>query len=396
MKEIEYISVKEAAQRWKVSERRVHQYCKEDRIPGLQRFGNAWAIPEDAIKPSNPRKKKTVYKSNKNRLEVSKKNKIGAVIAAAGKFDEEEGISPFMKLGAISLIRRIVLVFRQAQVDPIVVITGYQAFELEHHLASYGVIFIHNENYEKSDKFMSLKLGLEFMQDKCDKVFFSSLGIPMVMPETLRKMALSDSLITAPSFENKNGHPLLIDAQIIPAIINYQGTGGMKGALEATGVEKEYMHVEDEGILLSIENISRLEDSLPEYNEHLLHPFVNISIEKEVVFFDARAKLLLFLIQEFHSVQGACKQMAISKGKAWDMIIKMEEELGVTIVQRQQGGRRERKTTLTPEGKLFLEFYTKYEEEVKKFAVQKFEEMYSGFKEGISLLDDSNKDNKYL
>lgn len=385
MKEMEYMSVKEAAEKWKVSERRVHQYCKEERIPGLQRFGNSWAIPEDALKPLNPRKKK---KDNKKELQIKKaerKNRIGAVIAAAGKFNEDEGISPFMKLGSISLIRRIVLIFRQAQVDPIVVITGYQSFELEHHLASYGVIFIHNENYEDSDKFTSLKLGLDFLKDKCDKVFFSSLGIPMVMPETLRKMAMTDNMITVPSFQQKSGHPLLLDSRIIPSLVEYQGTDGMQGAMNEAGWEKEFLHVDDEGVLLSVENISRLEDSLAEYNEHLLHPYVNIGIEKEQVFFDARAKLLLFLIQEFHSVQSACKQMAISKGKAWDMITKMEEELGVTIVQRQQGGSRERKTSLTAEGKLFLDFFQKYEESVKMFAVQKFEESYSEFKKRANM-----------
>lgn len=379
MKEIEYISVKEAALKWNVSERRVHQYCKDERIPGLQRFGNAWAIPEDAVKPSNPRKKKDKIANNPV-MYTERKHKIGAVIAAAGKFDEESGVSPFMKLGSISLIRRVVLIFRQAQIDPIVVVTGYQDFELEHHLASYRVIFIHNKDYENSDKFTSLKLGLDFLKDTCDKVFFSSLGIPMVMPETLRKMAETDNMITVPSFQKKSGHPLLIDSKLIPTILEYDGTDGIRGAMAATGFDKEYLHVEDEGVLLSVNNITRLEDSLEEYNEHLLHPYVTISIEKEQIFFDARAKLLLFLIQEFHSVQSACKQMAMSKGKAWDMITKMEEEIGVTIVQRQRGGSKDRKTSLTPEGKAFLKFFQEYEEDVKKYAIRKFEEEFSKLK----------------
>lgn len=384
MKEMEYISVKEAAKKWNVSERRVHQYCKDQRIPGLQRFGNSWAIPEDAVKPLNPRKKKENKKADIP-VYTERKNKIGAVIAAAGKFDEEEGISPFMKLGSISLIRRVVLIFQQAQVDSIVVVTGYQSFELEHHLASYGVIFIHNEDYENSDKFTSLKLGLDFLKDSCDKVFFSSLGIPMVMPQTLRKMAMTDNMITIPSFQNKSGHPLLLDSKLIPALLEYKGTDGMQGAIQSTGYEREFLHVEDEGILLSVENIALLEDSLAEHNEHLLHPFVNIRIEKEQTFFDARAKLLLFLIQEFHSVQSACKQMALSKGKAWDMITKMEEEIGVTIVQRQQGGSRGRKTSLTPEGKMFLDFFQDYEDCVKQFALQKFEEKFEEFKNNANI-----------
>ncbi len=385
MSEIEYISVKEAAKKWGVSERRVHQYCKDRRIPGLQRFGNAWAIPEDALKPLNPRKKKQSKKETES-LTIEKKNRIGAVIVAAGKYDDDEGISPFMKLGGITLIQRIVLSFRQAQIEPIVVVTGYQAFELEHHLAKYRVVFIHNEKYEETDKFTSIKLGFDFLKDTCDKVFFTSLGVPMVIPKTIREMALTDHMITIPKFEKKSGHPLLLDSRIIPTLLAYEGTDGMQGAMRATGYEKQYLHVEDEGVILSIDNISRVEDSISEYNEHLLHPYVKISIEKEQIFFDARAELLLFLIQEFHSVQNACKQMALSKGKAWDMITKMEEEIGITIVQRQRGGSRERKTSLTPEGKLFLAFFQNYEECVKTFAFQKFEEMFTELKKETNIL----------
>ena len=53
-----YISIREAAYRWGVSERRVNQYCAEGRIPGASRFGRSWAIPENAEKPADPRKAK--------------------------------------------------------------------------------------------------------------------------------------------------------------------------------------------------------------------------------------------------------------------------------------------------------------------------------------------------
>ncbi len=50
-----YLSIREAAEKWGVSQRRINQYCSEGRIPGAQRFGKSWAIPEDAEKPVDPR-----------------------------------------------------------------------------------------------------------------------------------------------------------------------------------------------------------------------------------------------------------------------------------------------------------------------------------------------------
>lgn len=56
---MDYMSVKEAAALWSVSERWVQMLCDSKRIEGVLRFGRSWMIPKDAKKPENPRQKKT-------------------------------------------------------------------------------------------------------------------------------------------------------------------------------------------------------------------------------------------------------------------------------------------------------------------------------------------------
>ena len=46
-----YLSVQQTADKWGVSVRWVNQYILEGRIPGCERFGHVWAVPEDAAKP---------------------------------------------------------------------------------------------------------------------------------------------------------------------------------------------------------------------------------------------------------------------------------------------------------------------------------------------------------
>lgn len=53
----DYISVKQAAQKWGITERRIQKLCEEKRIEGAIRFGHAWAIPGDTEKPADKRKK---------------------------------------------------------------------------------------------------------------------------------------------------------------------------------------------------------------------------------------------------------------------------------------------------------------------------------------------------
>ena len=51
------ISVKETAEKWGIAPRRVQLLCNENRIPGAQRVGSYWVIPDDAEKPEDARKK---------------------------------------------------------------------------------------------------------------------------------------------------------------------------------------------------------------------------------------------------------------------------------------------------------------------------------------------------
>lgn len=55
--EMDYISVREAAQKWEISERRVQKLCEESRIDGIQKFGRSWMIPKMANKPIDLRRK---------------------------------------------------------------------------------------------------------------------------------------------------------------------------------------------------------------------------------------------------------------------------------------------------------------------------------------------------
>jgi hypothetical protein len=54
---MEYMTPKEAAIKWDISERRVQLLCMQDRIKGSVRFGRGWAIPQDAEKPKDARVK---------------------------------------------------------------------------------------------------------------------------------------------------------------------------------------------------------------------------------------------------------------------------------------------------------------------------------------------------
>lgn len=52
---LSYISAKEAAEKWNISQRRVSVLCSENRINGAMMVGNMWIIPANAEKPTDKR-----------------------------------------------------------------------------------------------------------------------------------------------------------------------------------------------------------------------------------------------------------------------------------------------------------------------------------------------------
>lgn len=60
---LEYITIKEASEKWNISVRRVQVLCRQERIPGAKKFGRDWAIPMDAEKPLDGRITTGEYKN---------------------------------------------------------------------------------------------------------------------------------------------------------------------------------------------------------------------------------------------------------------------------------------------------------------------------------------------
>ena len=60
-----YMTLKEAASKWGISDRRINALCLEGRIDGATRAGTMWLIPEGVEKPTDARIKSGRYKKSK-------------------------------------------------------------------------------------------------------------------------------------------------------------------------------------------------------------------------------------------------------------------------------------------------------------------------------------------
>ena len=71
-----FISVKEASEKWGITERVVRQYCADGRVPGAFITGKTWNIPDNARKPGRKPRQQPVPEDLLSRLMLEKESGI--------------------------------------------------------------------------------------------------------------------------------------------------------------------------------------------------------------------------------------------------------------------------------------------------------------------------------
>lgn len=61
---MDYMTLKEASEKWGVTPRRVNYYCAAGRIPGAVKMATIWLIPKDAEKPIDRRTRQGKERKN--------------------------------------------------------------------------------------------------------------------------------------------------------------------------------------------------------------------------------------------------------------------------------------------------------------------------------------------
>ena len=302
----------------------------------------------------------------------------GAVIVAAGMSSRMGDFKPMLNIGSISIAQRVVATLQQAGAERIVMVTGYNATQLERHLAGLGLVFLRNENYAHSQMFDSAKIGLAYLKDKCDRILFTPVDIPLFTSATVRSLLDSGAALACPVCEGKDGHPILIASSLVDALLADSGEGGLRGAISRCGETMARIEVGDAGILHDADTPEDYQALLSYHNQQLIRPTLSVSLAKEVPFFDDKIAMLLSLVDETRSVRTACQRMQISYSTGWNIIRTMESQFSRTLIERSQGGARGGQSRLTEDGRRLIDAFRRFENDLRKTAAERFDQYFDG------------------
>ena len=303
---------------------------------------------------------------------------IGALIVAAGMSKRMGEFKPMLSIGSISVAQRVVATLSQSGVSKIVMVTGYNATMLERHLSGNGIIFLRNEAYETTQMFDSVKIGLSYLLDKCDKVLFTPVDVPLFTAKTVKTILDSGASLACPMCEGKQGHPILIANSLIPEILNDCGEMGLKGAMDRCSIPLKRIDVDDPGTIHDADTPEDFSALVDYHNSQLVRPVMNVALAREMPFFDSRVAVLLTLIDETSSVRTACQRMQISYSSGWNLIRTLESQLKFSLILRSQGGIGGGMSILSEDGRKLLQLFNDYQNELRTQADVLFEKYFKG------------------
>lgn len=117
-----FMTVKQAAEKWGLSDRRVRILCAEGKIPGAFQEGRGWKIPMDAVKPADGRFKSTesllnIIDRKKTELDACRPLTEGEVARLTEEFTVEYTYNSNAIEGNTLTLREIDMVLRGLTID---------------------------------------------------------------------------------------------------------------------------------------------------------------------------------------------------------------------------------------------------------------------------------------
>lgn len=299
-----------------------------------------------------------------------------ALILAAGRTGGEGRFAPEREIGEVSALKRSVLTFQRAGVERIVVVCGDGEERAEKLVPHMNVVFLRSPS--AGEMLDGVKAGLAFLRGKCTAVLISHTDAPLFTPETVRALLAAEGPVCVPVCRGRPGHPIRLEADQIPSILEYEGEGGLAGAIRAAGTARTLVEVADEGVLANLRRGEPCEHLAARHAQAELRPAFRFQLMRDQPFYGPGAHQLLQLTEETGSLLDACRHMGISYSKGRKIIANLERQLGGPVLESTRGGKAGGASTVTEAGRTLMGNYTAFCREAEACLEELFHKHFGG------------------
>ncbi|MCD6595465.1 nucleotidyltransferase family protein [bacterium] len=135
--------------------------------------------------------------------------------------------------------------------DRIIIVGGHRIEEIEKILAVYEKVeIVFNKNYE-GGMFTSVKTGASHIE--APQFFLLPGDYPLISTKVYNKMLEIDSDIVIPTYHSRNGHPVLMNSELIPELLAEPDDSNLKIFINRKGYDT--VEIDEVGIITDIDTM---------------------------------------------------------------------------------------------------------------------------------------------
>jgi molybdenum cofactor cytidylyltransferase len=202
-------------------------------------------------------------------------NNISAIILAAGESRRMGQPKLLLPWGGTCVLGAVIETVQKAGVNDIFVVTGGARGQVEVVCAQYAVRMVHNQRYAADGMLHSIRCGLLTLTPNPSPVLGEGKTAtlicladqPQVQKETVRRIVAAfietDHLLVVPSYQNRRGHPWLVERSLWPELISLAPGQSPRDFLAAHEKDIFYVPVENDSVLRDLDTPEDYEKEKP-------------------------------------------------------------------------------------------------------------------------------------
>jgi len=182
---------------------------------------------------------------------------ISAIILAAGQSSRMNDFKPLMPVNRMTMIEKVVALFKSCGISDVVVVTGHNRQLLEPVVERTGARSVFNPDFA-SGMLGSIQKGIKNIRADSCGFFLLPVDIPAVRDSSIElimnRFFMNHDHLIMPYFNGMPGYPPLIPKQMKPPILGLGNGARLSDFFMSCDIRKVKVNLHDRGILMDADD----------------------------------------------------------------------------------------------------------------------------------------------
>ena len=194
---------------------------------------------------------------------------VAAILLAAGQSRRMGAFKPLLPFGDKTVIETCIDNLRAGGIDTPIVVLGHRADAVRARIKNVTIAINPDPNSEMG---ASIAAGIQAMNDDAKCVLIALVDHPAIPPETVSQLVQewrNGARIVIPTWQNRGGHPVLVDLAFKHELLNLDRTGGLRALFKSHETDVKRLPVDSPFVARDMDT---WDDYVALYEELFGHP----------------------------------------------------------------------------------------------------------------------------